>query len=128
VNELHPVLQSSLSYGANNVYLTLEMGGFAAATPTPAAVANVLDASVNTATGDFANVLSATATGLQSNAPAQYVLQQLSGNNYVGFASAMVQGTQLFMNNFAGTAGGGSSGGVRGRRPRRPGRGLRRRL
>ena len=116
VNELYPFLQSSLSYDANNVYLTLEMGGFAAAaaTPTQAAVGNVLDASVNAATGDFANVLSAMATGVQSNASAQYVLQQLSGNNYAGFASAMVQGAQLFMNNFAGTAGGGSPGGSGG--------------
>ena len=91
VNELYPFLQSSLSYDANNVYLTLEIGGFAAAaaTPTQWAVGNVLDASVNSATGDFAQVLSAMATGVQSSASAQYVLQQLSGNNYAGFASAM---------------------------------------
>ena len=64
VNELYPFLLSSLSYDANNVYLTLEIGGFAAAaaTATQAAVGNVLDANVNTATGDFANVLSAMAT------------------------------------------------------------------
>ena len=31
VNELYPFLQSSLSYDANNAYLTLQIGGFAAA-------------------------------------------------------------------------------------------------
>ena len=33
VNELYPFLQSNLSYDANNVYLTLATGGFAAAAP-----------------------------------------------------------------------------------------------
>jgi outer membrane autotransporter protein len=33
----------------------------------------------------------------------------LSGNNYAGFSSSMVQGAQLFMNNFANQAGGGGS-------------------
>jgi uncharacterized protein with beta-barrel porin domain len=113
VNELYPFLLSSLSYDANNVYLTLDVGGFAAAaaTPTQAAVGTVIDANVNSASGDFAAVLSAMATGVQSNASAQYVLQQLSGNNYAGFSSSMVQGAQLFMNNFAGQGGGGAPGG-----------------
>jgi autotransporter-associated beta strand protein len=111
VNELYPFLLSSLSYDANNAYLTLDVGGFAAAAATPMqmSVGNVLDANVNTATGDFANVLSAMATGVQSNASAQYVLQQLSGNNYAGFSNGMVQGAQLFMNNFAGQGGGGGA-------------------
>jgi uncharacterized protein with beta-barrel porin domain len=113
VNELYPFLLSNLSYDANNVYLTLDVGGFAAAaaTPTQAAVGSVIDANVNTATGDFANVLSAMATGVQSNASAQYVLQQLSGNNYAGFSNGMVAGAQLFMNNFAGQGGGGAAPG-----------------
>ena len=111
VNELYPFLLSSLSYDANNAYLTLQIGGFAAAavTPTQAAVGAVLDANVNTASGDFAQVLSAMATGVQSNASAQYVLQSLSGNNYAGFASYGVQGAQFFMNGFANQAGGGGS-------------------
>jgi autotransporter-associated beta strand protein len=111
VNELYPFLLSSLSYDANNAYLTLDVGGFAAAAATPMqmSVGNVLDANVNTATGDFANVLSAMATGVQSNTSAQYVLQQLSGNNYAGFSNGMVQGAQLFMNNFAGQGGGGGA-------------------
>ncbi len=63
VNELYPFLQSNLSYDANNAYLNLAIGGFAAAaaTPTQAAVGNVLDANVNNATGDFATVLGAMA-------------------------------------------------------------------
>lgn len=111
VNELYPFLQSSLTYDANNTYLTLDIGGFAAAaaTPTQATVGRVLDANVNTATGDFAQVLSAMATGVLSNTAAQAVLQQLSGNNYAGFSSSMVQGAQLFMNNFASQGGGGAT-------------------
>ena len=63
VNELYPFLQSTLSYDANNAYLNLEIGGFAAAaaTPTQDVVGNVLDANVNNATGDFATVLGAMA-------------------------------------------------------------------
>jgi uncharacterized protein with beta-barrel porin domain len=111
VNELYPFLLSSLSYDANNAYLTLQIGGFAAAaaTPTQAAVGAVLDANVNTASGDFAQVLSAMAVNVTSNAQGQAVLQSLSGNNYAGFSSYMVQGAQLFMNNFAAQAGGGGS-------------------
>jgi len=113
VNELYPFLLSSLSYDANNAYLTLDIGGFAAAaaTPTQAAVGNVLDANVTNTSGDFATVLGALAFNTTSAAQAQAALQQLSGNNYAGFASTMVQGAQLFMNTFAGQTGGGSVGG-----------------
>ena len=80
VNELYPFLQSTLSYDANNAYLNLAIGGFAgaAATPTQAAVGNVLDANVNTATGDFATVLGAMAFNTFSNAQAQATLQAIS--------------------------------------------------
>jgi len=107
----YPFLLPSLSYDANNAYLTLQIGGFAAAaaTPTQQAVGTVLDANVNTATGDFAQVLSALATNTFTNTQGQYVLQQLSGNNYAGLSSSMVQGAQLFMNNFAGQTGGTAS-------------------
>jgi autotransporter-associated beta strand protein len=113
VNELYPFLLSSLSYDADNVYLTLQVGGFAAAaaTTTQAAVGAVLDANVTNASGDFATVLSAMATGVQTDAAAQYALQQLSGNNYAGFSSSMVLGAQLFMNTVANQAGGGGSTG-----------------
>ena len=64
VNELYPFLLSSLSYDANNVYLTLQIGGFAAAaqTPTQYAVGATLDAAAPNATGDFATVLGSLAT------------------------------------------------------------------
>lgn len=103
-----PFLQASLGYDASNVYLTTQPGGFAtaAANPLQAAVGAVLEANAGNATGDFASVLSAVAYNTVSSTQAHYVLQQLSGNNYAGFSSAMVQGAQLFMNNFSGTAGG----------------------
>ena len=44
-----------------------------------------------------------------SNAQAQATLQAISGNNYAGFSTSMVQGAQLFMNNFANQTGGGGS-------------------
>ena len=111
VNELYPFLLSNLSYDANNAYLNLAIGGFAAAatTPTQIAVGNVLDANVNNATGDFATVLGAMAFNTLSNVQAQATLQAISGNNYAGFSSSMVQGAQLFMNNFANQTGGGGS-------------------
>jgi outer membrane autotransporter protein len=111
VNELYPFLLSDLSYDANNAYLNLAIGGFAAAaaTPTQIAVGNVLDANVNNATGDFATVLGAMAFNTFSNTQAQATLQAISGNNYAGFSTSMVQGAQLFMNNFANQTGGGGS-------------------
>ena len=36
-------------------------------------------------------------------------MQAISGNNYAGFSTSMVQGAQLFMNNFANQTGGGGS-------------------
>ncbi|SEO80937.1 Uncharacterized conserved protein, contains a C-terminal beta-barrel porin domain [Rhodospirillales bacterium URHD0017] len=109
VNELYPFLQSSLSYDANNVYLNLQVGGFAAQAlnNTQYAVGAVLDANAPTATGDFATVLGtlATATAQQGQA----FMTAISGNNYAGFSSSMVQGAQLFMNNFANQSGGGGS-------------------
>jgi autotransporter-associated beta strand protein len=105
-----PFLLPSLRYDANDVYLTLQVGGFLAAaqTPTQQAVGAALDASVATATGDFATVLTALA---QLNAAQVLpILTALSGQNYSGFSNSMVQGAQLFMNNFLAQAGGGSGG------------------
>ena len=64
VNELYPFLQSNLSYDANNAYLTLQVGGFAAQAlnPNQYAVGSVLDASAPSATGDYATVLGTLAT------------------------------------------------------------------
>ena len=108
VNELYPFLLSSLSYDANNVYLTLQIGGFAAAaqTPTQYAVGATLDAAAPNATGDFATVLGSLATlGTGQVLP---LLTGISGQNYSGFSNTMVQGAQLFMNNFATQSGGGT--------------------
>ncbi len=109
VNELYPFLQSSLSYDANNAYLNLQVGGFAAQAlnNTQYAVGAVLDANAPNAAGDFATVLGtlATATAQQGQA----FMTAISGNNYAGFSSSMVQGMQLFMNNFANQTGGGGS-------------------
>jgi len=109
VNELYPFLQSSLSYDANNVYLTLQVGGFAAQAlnNTQYAVGAVLDASAPFATGDYATVLGTMATATVQQG--QAFMQALSGNNYAGFSTSMVQGAQLFMNNFANQTGGGGS-------------------
>src|SRR5882757_6347489 len=112
VNELYPFLQSNLSYDANNAYLTLQVGGFAAQAlnPTQYAVGSVLDPSAPSATGDYATVLGtlATATAQQGQA----FMTSISGQNYSGFSSSMVQGAQLFMNNFATQAGGVTGGRV----------------
>ena len=111
VNELYPFLQSNLSYDANNAYLTLAIGGFAAAaaTPTQAVVGNVLDANVNNATGDFRH--GAGRHGFQHAVqyPGPGDAAGDLGNNYAGFSTSMVQGMQLFMNNFANQTGGGGS-------------------
>jgi autotransporter-associated beta strand protein len=109
VTDPYPFLLPSLSYDANNAYLTLQIGGFAAAaqTPTQAAVGRVLDANVNGASGDFATIMGTLAT-----LPSSQVLPfmtSISGQNYSTFSSTMVQGAQLFMNNFANQTGGGGS-------------------
>lgn len=109
VSSLLPFLQPSLSYDANNVYLSLQIGGFsqAATTPNLATIASVLDAAALTATGDFATVIGA--LSVLSLQQGQAVMNSISGQNYSGFSSSMVQGIQLFLGNFAGQAGGGGS-------------------
>ena len=107
-----PFLQPSLSYDASNVYLSLQVGGFArnALTPNQAAIGAVLDATALNATGDYATVIGALST--LSAQQGQAVMNAISGQNYSGFSSSMVQGIQLFLSNFAGQAGGsGSLGG-----------------
>jgi len=110
VTSSSPFLQPTLGYDANNVYLTLTIGGFAAAaqTPTQAAVGAALDAGAPGASGDFATIL-----GTLANAGTSQVLPfltSISGQNYSTFSNSMVQGAQLFMNNFALQVGGGSVG------------------
>jgi len=105
-----PFLLPSLSYGTNKVFLSLQIGGFAAAaqTPTQATIGAVLDATVATATGNYATVLGALST--LSAAEGQAVMTSISGQNYAGFSTAGVLTAQLFMSNFAAQAGGGSGG------------------
>lgn len=92
-----PFLTPSLSYDANNVYLTLVPGGFAqgALTGNQKAVGRVLDRSVATATGDFATVIGAIA-GLNL-VPGQQAMDAISGQAYSGFGTANLAGGQLFM-------------------------------
>jgi uncharacterized protein with beta-barrel porin domain len=104
-----PFLIPTLSYDANNAYLTLQVGGFAQAalTSNQASVAAVLDATAPNATGDYATVVGA--LSILSAQQGQTVMNAISGQNYSGFSNSMVQGTQLFLSNFAGQAGGGGS-------------------
>ncbi len=103
-----PFLQPSLDYGTNDVTLTLTPGGFArgAQTANQAAVGRILDASVPTASGDFASVIDAFSVLTAEQAPAAF--EAISGQNYAGFATTGVQTAQLFMTNFAQQAGTGS--------------------
>lgn len=108
LSDPYPFLQSWLSYDPNNVYLTLQVGGFAAqaATANQYAVGQVLDAAAPAASGDFAGVLGVLAT--VSSSQGQAFMTAVSGTNYAGFSTSMVLGAQLFMNNFADqTRGGG---------------------
>jgi outer membrane autotransporter protein len=99
----------SLSYDANNAYLTIARS-FArgAQTPNQAAVGAVLDANAATATGSFGNAIAALTT--LSPAAGTAALNALSGQNYSGFSSVGVASAQLFMSNFAGRAGGPTGG------------------
>ncbi|MCF8533674.1 MAG: autotransporter-associated beta strand repeat-containing protein [Reyranella sp.] len=90
-------LQASLGYDANNVYLTLKPGGFAAgaATGNQAAVGTALDRSVAAATGDFATVVGTLATA--TLAQGQAAMNAVSGQNYAGFSNANVGSGLLFL-------------------------------
>lgn len=106
-----PFLIPSLSYDANDVYLTLQAGNFgtAARTTNQAAVASVLDAGAATASGDFATVISTLASLSPNQVSA--VLNSLGGQGYAAFSTSMMQGARLFMDNFLSQAGGSSRGG-----------------
>ncbi|MBV8409008.1 MAG: autotransporter domain-containing protein, partial [Alphaproteobacteria bacterium] len=110
VSSSNPFLLPSLSYGANNVFLTITIGGFLAAAQNPvqAAVGGALDGSVLQASGDYAQVLGNLASSNPSQVPA--ILTSLSGMNYSGFSNSMVQTAQLFMSNFSDMAGGTARG------------------
>jgi autotransporter-associated beta strand protein len=105
-------LVPSLSYDANNVFLTVDVrfanGG---QTPNQLAVGYALDQAYGSGSmsSDFANVLSAM-TMLTPQQGAQ-ALATLSGQSYTGFGTVAVQGAQSFMNAFSQQAGGGKGGG-----------------
>jgi outer membrane autotransporter protein len=103
-------LQPSITSDANNIYLALTINGFLAAAQTPlqTAVGGAIDSSVYSATGDYATVLGTLANLSPSQVPS--VLTSLSGMNYSGFSNSMVQGAQLFMNNFLAQAGSANRG------------------
>ena len=113
VSDPYPFLLSSLSQDANNIYLTLQPGGFAAKaqTGTQAAVGAALDTGVAGASGDFATILGTLAT-LQT-AQVLPFMTAISGQNYSAFSSTMVQGAALFMNTVADQTGGFAPAGQR---------------
>ena len=108
-------LTPSLSYDANDVFLTLSMAenafSFGGRTYNQRQVGRTLDQTFNGASGDYATVLNAIA-GLSTTQGPQ-TLDAISGQNYAGFGNAMVQGAQLFLSNFANRAGSRSGGGTR---------------
>jgi autotransporter-associated beta strand protein len=103
-------LQPSITSDADNIYLNLTINGFLAAAQTPlqAAVGGAIDSSVYSATGDYATVLGILANLSPSQVPS--ILTSLSGMNYSGFSNSMVQGAQLFMNNFLAQVSGANRG------------------
>ena len=91
-------LAPSLSYDPFNVYLMLQLTGFAAGAQTANqyAVGTALDRSVTTATGDFANVLGVMAVLNNVQGPA--ALNAISGQPYADFGTLNVNNGALFMN------------------------------
>jgi outer membrane autotransporter protein len=94
-------LTPSLSYNANNVFLTLALqgnafSGFGGNTVNQRAVGYALDQSFANATGDFATVISALASLNTQQGP--YALNQISGQPYADFGTANLASNTLFMN------------------------------
>jgi autotransporter-associated beta strand protein len=93
-------LVPSLSYGANNVFLTLAQSqtAFASAAQTgnQYAVGSALDRANASATGDFNTVLNALSVLSTSQGP--WALNQISGQPYADFGSLNVANNALFMN------------------------------
>jgi outer membrane autotransporter protein len=91
-------LTPSLSYDADDVFLTLTLNGFTfnQLTPNQRAVGAVLDQAFANATGDFATVLT-TLTGLDS-VQGPKALNALSGEPYADFGTMMASGSSAFMN------------------------------
>ncbi|MFZ5779655.1 MAG: autotransporter outer membrane beta-barrel domain-containing protein [Pseudomonadota bacterium] len=97
-------LTPTLSYDANNVFLTLALqgnpfGGFEGNTPNQAAVGSALDRSYANASGDFATVIGAL-TGLETQQAPQ-ALSALSGEPWADFGTTNLAAGTLFMNALA---------------------------
>jgi outer membrane autotransporter protein len=93
-------LTPTLSYDANNAYLTLALQGNAfsggALTNNQRATGSALDRSYATASGDFATVIGALA-GL-STGQGPVALDAISGQQYANFGTTNVANAALFMN------------------------------
>ena len=93
-------LTPSLSYDANNAFLTLELlqnaFSFGGLTPNQRAVGRTLDTAFSAATGDFATVLTAMMGLSAAQGPA--VLDTISGQPYASFGTVNVLANLLFMN------------------------------
>jgi len=94
-------LTPSLTYDADNVFLTLALqgnafSGFGGNTTNQRAVGYALDQSFANASGDFATVIGALA-GL-STTQGPLALNTISGQPYADFGTVNVQGASLFMN------------------------------
>ena len=107
-------LTPSLSYDANNVFLTLFQSAFAAGAQTPNqyAVGTTLDRANASATGDFSTVLDALSVLSNTQGPA--ALNAISGQPWADFGTMNVQSGALFMNavgqQMAGARGAASGG------------------
>ncbi|MFZ5783588.1 MAG: autotransporter domain-containing protein [Pseudomonadota bacterium] len=95
-------LTPSLSYGPNDVLLTLALqgstpfSGFGGNTPNQQSVGRALDQSYAGATGDFATVIGALAN--LSTTQASPALDAISGQPYADFGTVNVSTGALFMN------------------------------
>ncbi|SEP36913.1 autotransporter-associated beta strand repeat-containing protein [Rhodospirillales bacterium URHD0017] len=94
-------LTPSLSYDANNVFLTLALqgnafSGFGGLTPNQRAVGSALDQTFANATGDYATVINALASLSTTQGPG--ALDAISGQQYADFGTTNVANASLFMN------------------------------
>jgi autotransporter-associated beta strand protein len=103
VNSNFAFLTPTLSYDANDVFLTLALPGqnaftptFLALTPNQKAVGGALNQSFANASGDFATVIGALA-GLNI-AQGPVALDTISGQPYADFGTMNVNNAALFMN------------------------------
>jgi fibronectin-binding autotransporter adhesin len=101
VNSNFAFLTPSLTYNANNVFLTLALqgnafSGFGGNTANQRSVGFALDQSFANATGDFATVIGALA-GLNTQ-QGPWALNQISGQPYADFGTFNIANNALFMN------------------------------